>query len=396
MLSTYKTFPISFEEWFRSSSTLQRIPILVKQREEKILWQKRLQNLDQGMLSFTEQQNCTAPQVLVLDSEEAQYHVLAIVKTIEKEFLTEIINHYTEGSIAIQDSEWNKPEDRRRIPIPTFTKPIPYRSLPQLLAATEMDMSMIGHSNLVAIDLETDGLGTTSNILQISLIKLHVDKRSRMPMFEDFSSFILPHHGYQVNEKGMAFQVNNISNHTLSGAPLFKDIATEVLKWTDGATLVGFNIHSFDLPILQNQLKKLNASLGHALSIDLAQAFWKYHPRNLQTALYTYKSPMAKDDLHNAYNDAYASLSLLSKMIERGTVPSNPAAVKLLMQTEDNEGPRKGNFIVSIGPSALAKATGTAPSLTPALPSPESSYLKRKRINETEKLESKNRRDHME
>lgn len=383
MFNTYRNFPTSFEEWFRSSSTLKRIPLIVKEREERILWQKRIQSMDQGRLSAPEH-NTTVPQVLVLDSQEAQYHVLAIAKTIEKELLSEILDHYLENSIAIQDSEWYKPEERRKMPIPAFTKEIPYRSLPQLLAATEIDRKLINFTNLVALDLETDGIGHNCNILQISLVKLQMDKRSRMPIFEDFTTYTLPYQGYQVDEKGGAFQVNEIDNNTVSRSPLFKDIITDVLKWTKGATLVGFNIHSFDLPILQNHLKRLspNSKLEHVLTIDLAQSFWKYHPRTLHTALCTYNSPMAKETLHDAYNDAFASLSLLSKMVEKGEIPANSIEARNLMLTEDNEGSRKGQYIMTLGPSALTRDTKTGSSLTQVLPPLESPVLKRKRTNE--------------
>jgi DNA polymerase III epsilon subunit-like protein len=383
MFSTYKKFPTSFDEWFKSSSTLKRIPLIVKQREEKILWQKRLQSLDQGRLGTIEH-NDTSPQVLVLDSQEAQYHVLAVIKAIEKELLNEVIDHYMESSIAIQDPEWNKQEERRRTPIPSFTKPIPYRSLPQLLATTEIGNKLVNYTNLVALDLETDGIGHNCNILQISLIKLQTDKRSRIPIFEDFTTYTLPYQGYQVNENGEAFQVNEIDNNTISQAPLFKDIITDILEWTKGATLVGFNIHTFDLPILQRHLNKISPSnkLEHVLTIDLAQSFWKYHPRTLHTALCTYNSPMAKEDLHNAYNDAYASFSLLSKMVEKGEMPTNSIGVRNLMMTIDNEGSRKGQYIMTLGPSAQTRDSSIASSLTPVLPPLESPCLKRKRTNE--------------
>lgn len=386
MLSTYKKFPASFEEWFKNSSTLKRIPSMVKQREERILWQKRSQSLDQGKLRIAEH-NDTAPQISVLDYEEAEYHVLAIIKTVEKELQQELIEHYVNSSLAIQDPEWNKQEHQRKRPISLLTKPISQRSIPQLLAATEIDKRLVNFTKLVALDLETDGLGHNCNILQISLIRLQIDRQSRMPIFEDFTSYTLPHKGYQVNEKEKAFQINGIDNGTISKAPLFKDIINDILSWTKGATLVGFNIHNFDLPVLQNHLKRLSpdSKLDYVLTIDLAQSFWKYHPRTLHTALVTYNSPMAKECLHDAYSDAYASLSLLSKMVEKYEIPASSAEVKNLMMTEDNEGSRKGQFIITLGSSVMTRDTKTVPSLTPVLPLLESPHLKRKRSNEDQK-----------
>ena len=383
MLSTYKTFPTSFNEWFKNSSTLKRIPSIVKEREEKILWQKRLQALDQGRLG-TVSYNDTTPQVSILDSQEAQYHVIAIIKTIEKELLRELTVHYMNSSIAVQDNEWNKPEERRRTPIPTLTKPISYRSIPQLLAATEIDNRLINFTNLVALDLETDGLGHNCNILQVSLVKPQIDKQSNMPILDDFTSYTLPYKGYKVDETGKAFQVNEIGNKALAKAPLFKDTITDILRWTKGATLIGFNIHNFDLPILENHLTRCNpnSKLEHVLTIDLAQYFWKYHPRTLQTALVTYNSPMAKECLHDAYSDAYASLSLFSKMVEKYELPANSTETKNLMMSEDNEGSRKGQYIIAPGPSASTKDTKNVSSLTPVLPLLEPSFLKRKRTDE--------------
>ena len=91
---------------------------------------------------------------------------------------------------------------------------------------------------------------------------------------------------------------------------------------------------------------------------------------------------MAKECLHDAYSDAYASLSLFSKMVEKYELPSDSIETRNLMMSEDNGGSRKGQYIIALGPSALTKDTKSVSSLTQVTPLLESSFLKRKRSNE--------------
>ena len=49
-------------------------------------------------------------------------------------------------------------------------------------------------------------------------------------------------------------ELTGITDEDVKGAPAFKDIAGEVLRFIEGCDLAGFNIERFDLPLLQREL----------------------------------------------------------------------------------------------------------------------------------------------
>lgn len=174
------------------------------------------------------------------------------------------------------------------------------------------------HKKLAFIDLETDGLDIKkANILQISIII------PNNKTYYVFNSFIKPPNNYRIDEKSPSFKVNNITQDKINNAHTFNEIAIDIADILHGTTVVGFNIHNFDLPILTRHFQ--NSEVKHTswtFSIDLAQNFWKYKKLTLEKALQDYHlDPITEP--HNALADTSACIRLMCTMIEMQQLPAS-------------------------------------------------------------------------
>lgn len=106
----------------------------------------------------------------------------------------------------------------------------------------------------VVFDLETTGLSpATDQIIEISAVKV---KGGRIK--DTFSTLVNP--GRHI--PASASQVNGITDGMVADAPGLKDVLKRFLVFIGGDTLVGHNIHSFDM-------KFLNAAMQEFYQKDL-------------------------------------------------------------------------------------------------------------------------------
>jgi DNA polymerase III epsilon subunit-like protein len=85
---------------------------------------------------------------------------------------------------------------------------------------------------------------------------------------------------------------------------------------------VGYNVNSFDIPILKRHLEKYNEELYHKFSIDLYPACWKDKKQKLGDAIKAYNLP-CNPKPHDALADASCCMDLLNEIIERNELPNN-------------------------------------------------------------------------
>lgn len=192
---------------------------------------------------------------------------------------------------------------------------------------------------LVFLDIETDGLDPrVANILQISLIEISTMDNSyhSLCMTDICTTHVKPYIGYEIDTNHPSTAVHQIPQSCIDNAPMFRDIAAEIADSLVHKTLVGFNIHNFDIPILTQHLKRTGKHPSWTHSIDLAQAYWKHFPSTLQQALRTFK--ITSKGTHDAQKDALACIELFAKLVHQQALPHNPdKLVELLHNPELNE-----------------------------------------------------------
>jgi DNA polymerase III epsilon subunit-like protein len=205
---------------------------------------------------------------------------------------------------------------------------------------------------LAFLDLETDGLDIQSaNILQISFIKIQIEEGSITPFIiqDIITTYVKPYEEYTVNENNPSFKINKITQQDIDQAPLFKHIASTIADGSVMKTIVGFNIHQFDIPILKRHLQKFGEKPGWTHTIDIAQAFWKYYPSTLTNAL---KTLGIKDTFqtHNAKDDNIACIHIFESLIQSRHIPDKPKDFLNLVHQDANK-TRRSHIIEENHPS---------------------------------------------
>lgn len=115
-----------------------------------------------------------------------------------------------------------------------------------------------------------------------------------------------------------ASEIHGIYNKDVDDAPTFADIADELLEIFSGADLAGFNIHRFDIRVLQAELHRVRKSLNlqGVRVIDTQVIYHQREPRNLAAALAFY-CQKELTGAHGAEADTVATVEVFAGQLER-------------------------------------------------------------------------------
>ncbi|MBD3161867.1 MAG: 3'-5' exonuclease [Candidatus Eisenbacteria bacterium] len=163
---------------------------------------------------------------------------------------------------------------------------------------------------LVALDTETTGtVPFRDRIVEIAMLKLHPDGRR-----EEWNRRIDPEMRIPIE----ATAIHGITNADVEDSPPFRRIAAEIVQWIGDADLCGFNIHGFDLRILQAEFARCGEPfpLEGRRVIDAQVIFHKREPRDLSAAVAFYLG-RRHEGAHGALADARATLEVLQAQLGR-------------------------------------------------------------------------------
>jgi len=133
-------------------------------------------------------------------------------------------------------------------------------------------------NDIIFMDTETDGTSIhKNNILSICLTNINLNENPiTSPNPTETIFYIKPHNSYQIDTSSEAFRINQISQATINKeGKLLSLIAPTILSLLSNKIVVGYNINSFDIPIIRNNLKRINVNLPPLMTIDLYQAHHK-------------------------------------------------------------------------------------------------------------------------
>ena len=100
----------------------------------------------------------------------------------------------------------------------------------------------------VVFDLETTGISRTfDEVVEISAVKVRSGQ-----VVDEFSTLVNPGRHIPAG----ASQVNGITDQMVADCPLFSQVLQEFLNFTEGLTLVGHNIASFDMKFIWRDAEK--------------------------------------------------------------------------------------------------------------------------------------------
>ena len=161
---------------------------------------------------------------------------------------------------------------------------------------------------LVVLDLETTGIWIDKDkIIEIALVKRTPDGRE-----ETYLKKVNP--GMPIPD--VISRLIGITDEDVKQAPLFKDIAAEVLAFLGDSDLAGFNIEKFDLPLLEREL----SDEGHTFPwrernvYDVQRVYHLNERRDLDAA-YKFYCDKKLENAHSALADAEATLEILEAQV---------------------------------------------------------------------------------
>ncbi len=115
-----------------------------------------------------------------------------------------------------------------------------------------------------------------------------------------------------------ATAVHGITDADVADAPVFSDIAPKLFHYLEDCDLGGYNLSSFDVPMLTREFKMagFDFTTDGRKVIDVYNIFCKLYPRTLSAA---YKFFCGKDleGAHGAAADTVATLEVLLGQLER-------------------------------------------------------------------------------
>lgn len=161
--------------------------------------------------------------------------------------------------------------------------------------------------SLVGMDTETTGLSLIEDrIFEIGLVTYVGGEK-----VEEWSRLVNP--GRPLSAESVA--KTGVRDEDLAGCPPFRDIALEVINRIRHRVLVGYNLLSFDYPMLQAELRRLDLDMPSCSLVDVlvfARGLVHQGRHSLQDMVARYGLTM--ETAHRATADADAAVRLLLHM----------------------------------------------------------------------------------
>ena len=162
--------------------------------------------------------------------------------------------------------------------------------------------------HIVWFDLETTGIELTEDrIIEICMIKTDLDGNE----VDKYYSLVNPD---GKENRPEAVEKHGITMEMLTDAPLFKDIANDVLEFIGDSGLGGYNIQRFDIPLLIEEFFRCNIIFEYRNRpfIDPLIITIKKEPRDL-SSLYKRLTGKEMEGAHRAEADVQATIEIFSK-----------------------------------------------------------------------------------
>ena len=163
---------------------------------------------------------------------------------------------------------------------------------------------------LAIFDLEATGLDITNDrIVEIAIIKMNPDGSE-----EHFEKRVNP----EMPIPQEAIDIHGITNEEITSAPTLKDILPELEAFIEDCDFAGFNSNKFDLPMLAEELLRVESTLNLAerKHIDVQNIFHKMEQRTL-VAAYKFYCQKNLENAHSALADARATWEVLDAQISK-------------------------------------------------------------------------------
>lgn len=163
---------------------------------------------------------------------------------------------------------------------------------------------------LAVFDIESTGTNRRADrIIDLAILKIHPDGRQEQHLFRVNPGMPIP---------AEATAVHGITNEDVKDAPPFERIAPKVVEVLKDCDLCGYNIRSFDIPMLAEEFARAGVTLDleSCRVFDAQRIYHRKVPRDLSAALHYYCGELHLG-AHSAMDDVLATLRVVEGQLER-------------------------------------------------------------------------------
>jgi len=187
-----------------------------------------------------------------------------------------------------------------------------------------MAHNFLDGERVLALDLETTGISTNDDrIVQIALIGSSEDGSEI-----SYENLVNPRRSIPIQ----ASNVHGIYDHDVRGLGDFSTFADEIFEQIEGAVIIGHNVRQFDLPLLNNEFRRLGKlPPSPKVVLDTLEVVRRVKlPRPHNLGALCKKHGISLENAHTAAADAAASLLLFWRL----TIDHSPYFRKSLEELE--------------------------------------------------------------
>jgi len=183
---------------------------------------------------------------------------------------------------------------------------------------------------LVILDTETTGTNfRTDRIVEFAATRIEPDGKKPLKGYQRFNP------GVPIPKE--ASEIHHIVDADVAQAPKFGEKAEPIFKLLSGCDFAGYNIKRFDLPLLEEEFKRVGMSFQwrDKTILDAYLIWLKAEPRDLSSAV---KLFLGKEHAgaHGAEADTAVIYDLLEVFVNKWKLPTDP---KVLYEWADPPNP---------------------------------------------------------